>query len=58
MMDRLDQFVEDRWAAARLGRSGAPPGAVLGWTLSHVACLPVLTALKGGLGILLHQGLL
>jgi hypothetical protein len=57
MMDRFEQFVEHRLPAARLG-GGAPPGTPLGLTGGRVTCFPVLTALEGGVGALLHQGLL
>lgn len=57
MMDRLEQFVEDRLPATRLGRRGTPPGAALGLTLSRVACFPVLAAPKGGVGAVLQPGL-
>jgi hypothetical protein len=57
MMDRLEQFVQNRLPAARLGAGGAPPGVTLGLTFSRVACFPVLTALKGGKSTVVHQGL-
>lgn len=58
MLDRFEQLVENRLPATRLGRSGTTPGTTLGLTLRRVACFPVLTALEGGVGVLLHQGLL
>ena len=57
MMNGLAQFVEDRLPAARLGGGSAPLGTTLGLTVGRVACFPVLTALKGGKGAILHQGL-
>ena len=57
MMNRLEQFVENDLPTARLGSNGVPPGTPLGLTLSRVACFPVLTALQGGGGAVLHQGL-
>ena len=58
MMNRLAQFVQDRLSAARLGGGGTALGTALGLTFGRVACFPVLTALKEGVGAVLHQSLL